>query len=90
MKQMRTWVLLSSQRTNQMILPNEYPEREILNDKAELGSNLGPNTAKLDAKPRTMTQNKARQTNKIDFLQLPWAQEVRGSNPRAPTTNLLN
>jgi hypothetical protein len=32
-----------------------------------------------------MTQNKARRTNKIDFLQLPWAQEVRGSNPRAPT-----
>jgi hypothetical protein len=33
-----------------------------------------------------MTQNKARRTNKIVFLQLPWAQEVRGSNPRAPTT----
>jgi hypothetical protein len=32
-----------------------------------------------------MTQNKARRTNKIDFLQLPWAQEARGSNPRAPT-----
>jgi hypothetical protein len=32
-----------------------------------------------------MTQNKARRTNKIDFLQLPWAQEVSGSNPDAPT-----
>jgi hypothetical protein len=33
-----------------------------------------------------MTQNKARRTNKIDFLELPWAQEVPGSNPGAPTT----
>jgi|ERR1700730_11823349 len=32
-----------------------------------------------------MTQNKARRTNKIDFLQLPWAQEVRRSNLHAPT-----
>jgi hypothetical protein len=28
----------------------------------------------------------ARRTNKIDFLQLPWAQKVHGSNLRAPTT----
>jgi len=34
-----------------------------------------------------MTQNKARRTNKIEFLQLPWAQEVPGSNPGAPTTS---
>jgi hypothetical protein len=27
-----------------------------------------------------MTQNKARRTNKIDFLQLPWAQGVPSSN----------
>ena len=33
-----------------------------------------------------MTQNKARRTNKIDFLQLPWAQEVWSSNLHAPTT----
>jgi len=32
-----------------------------------------------------MTQNKARRTNKIDFLQLPWAQEVWSSNLHAPT-----
>src|SRR5882672_5281270 len=50
------------------------------------GENLGPNAAKHGPKPCTMAQNKARRTNKIDFLQLPWAQEVRGSNPRAPTT----
>jgi hypothetical protein len=35
-----------------------------------------------------MTQNKARRTNEIDFLQLPWAPEVRGLNPRAPTKNI--
>ena len=35
-----------------------------------------------------MTQNKARRTNKIDFLQLPWAQEASGSNPDAPTKNI--
>src|SRR5580704_13590061 len=50
------------------------------------GSNLGPTTAKLGPNPCTMTQNKARRTNKIDFLQRPWAQEVRGPTPRAPTT----
>jgi len=32
-----------------------------------------------------MTQSKARRTNKIDFLHLPWAQEASGSNPDAPT-----
>jgi hypothetical protein len=35
-----------------------------------------------------MTQNKARRTNEIDFLQLPWAQEVPGSNPGAPTKKI--
>jgi CO/xanthine dehydrogenase Mo-binding subunit len=37
-----------------------------------------------------MTQHKARRANEIDYLQLPWAQEVRGSNPRAPTNLLKN
>ena len=36
-----------------------------------------------------MTQNRARRTNKIDFLHLPWAQEVSGSNPDAPTTSRI-
>ena len=36
-----------------------------------------------------MTQHKARRTNQIAFLQLPWAQEVPGSNPGAPTTSFL-
>jgi len=35
-----------------------------------------------------MTQYKARRTNQIAFLPLPWALEVSGSNPGAPT-NLL-
>jgi len=34
-----------------------------------------------------MTQNKDRRTNEIDFLQLPWAQEVWSSNLHAPTTH---
>ena len=51
------------------------------------GSNLGPFAAKLGPEPRTMTQNKARRTNKIDFFQLPWAQEVWSSNLHAPTTH---
>jgi len=55
----------------------------------KLGSNLGPNTAKLGPKPCTMTQNKARRTNKIDFLQLPWAQEVPSSNLGAPTNSFI-
>ena len=49
---------------------------------------MGPNAAKLGPKPRTMTQNKARRANKIDFLQLPWAQEVWSSNLHAPTNSL--
>jgi hypothetical protein len=52
----------------------------------ELGSNLGPNAAELGPKPSNMTQDKARRANKIDFLQLPWAQEVPSSNLGAPTT----
>jgi hypothetical protein len=42
----------------------------------ELWSNLGPNTDKLTPKPCTMTQYKARQTNKIAFFPLPWAPTV--------------
>src|SRR3989442_6035540 len=53
-----------------------------------VGSNLGPNTDKLGPKPCTMTQHKARRTNQIAFLPLPWAQEVPGSNPGAPTKNI--
>jgi hypothetical protein len=51
----------------------------------KVGSNLGPNTDKLGPKPCTMTQHKARRTNQITFLPLPWAQEASGSNPDAPT-----
>ena len=54
----------------------------------KIGSNLGPNAAELGPKSRTMTQNKATRTNKIDFLQLPWAQEVWSSNLHAPTIPL--
>ena len=61
------------------------PAYRLPSCEKKVGSNLGPNAAELGPKPCTMTQNKARRTNKIDFLQLPWAQEVRGSNPRAPT-----
>jgi hypothetical protein len=46
---------------------------------------LAPNADKLGPKPSTMLQNKARRTNEIDFLQLPWAQEVWSSNLHAPT-----
>jgi hypothetical protein len=37
-----------------------------------------------------MTQNNARRTNELDFLQLPWAQEVWSSNLHAPTIHPLN
>src|SRR6266853_1682086 len=50
-----------------------------------IGSNLGPTTAKLGPKPCTMTQNKARRTNKIDLLQLPVTAEAAGSSPVVPT-----
>ena len=52
----------------------------------KLGSNLGPNADNLGPKPSTITQNNARRANKIDFLQLPWAQEVPSSNLGAPTS----
>ncbi len=51
----------------------------------KVGSNLGPNTDNLGPKLCTVTQNKARRTNQIAFLPLPWAQEASGSNPDAPT-----
>ena len=37
-------------------------------------SNLGSNAAEVGPKRCTVTQNNARRTNKIDFLQLRWAQ----------------
>jgi len=55
----------------------------------KLRSKLGPNADEVGPRSSTTTQKKARRTKEIDFLQLPWAQEVRGSNPRAPTTHLL-
>lgn len=45
--------------------------------RKQLGSIWGPNADKLGPKPSTTTQNKARRTNEIDFLRLPWAQGVR-------------
>src|SRR5579863_7672255 len=66
---------------------NGDPQRR--SQKFQVGSNLGPSAAKLGPKPCTMTQNKARRANKIDSLQLPWAQEVSSSNLDAPTTNYL-
>jgi hypothetical protein len=47
---------------------------------------LGPTTAKRGPETCHMTQNKARQGNKIVFLRLPWAQEGGSSNLHAPTT----
>jgi hypothetical protein len=60
-----------------------HPQR--LGAVGKLGSNLGPNTDNLGPKPCTVTQNKARRTNQIAFLPLPWAQEVPSSNFGAPT-----
>src|SRR5437667_3345322 len=48
-------------------------------------SNLGPDADELGPEPSTTTLNKTRRTNKIDFLRLPWAQEVPSSNLGAPT-----
>jgi len=36
-----------------------------------------------------MTQNRPKRANHIASVGLPWAQGVRGSNPRAPT-NLVS
>jgi hypothetical protein len=52
--------------------------------QSKLGSNSGPTTVKLPPKPCTMTQNKARRTNKIDFLQLTVTQEVASSSLVGP------
>ena len=60
----------------------------VLTAVGKVESNLGPTTYKLGPKPCTMTQHKARRTNQIAFLQLPWAQEAPGSNPGAPTIHL--
>jgi hypothetical protein len=37
-----------------------------------------------------MTQRKAIRTNEIYFCSLPWAQVVVGSNPLAPTKELIS
>ncbi len=66
-------------------VPATAPAYRLPSRDEKVRSKLGPTTAELGPKPCTMTQNKARRTNKIDFLQLPWAQEAPGSNPGAPT-----
>lgn len=43
--------------------------------------------AKCRLKPCYKTLNKAKRASKVLFLPRPWAQEVRGSDPRAPTTS---
>ena len=55
------------------------------NQWAKLGSDVGPLAAEYRPKPCYKTQNKARRACKMLFSRLPWAQEARGSNPRAPT-----
>jgi hypothetical protein len=45
----------------------------------------GSNSSKQSVKPTYETQNRPKRTNHIALVSLPWAQEVRGSNPRAPT-----
>src|SRR5437899_7890982 len=53
------------------------------------GSNLGPIAAKLGPKPGTRTQNKAKRTNKIDFVVTLCKQGVAGSIPVTSTKFLF-
>jgi hypothetical protein len=55
----------------------------------KLGNNLGTNTTEYRANLCCKTWENAGRTNYLGFLHLPWAQEVSGSNPDAPTTPLL-
>ena len=55
----------------------------------KLGSNLGPIISEYDTKPTYKTQSRPKRANHIALVSLPWAQGVRGSNPRAPTNNHL-
>src|SRR5713226_4359966 len=52
----------------------------------QLGSDLGPITSEYRRKPGYKTQSRPKRTNHIALVSLPWAQGVRGSNPRAPTS----
>src|SRR2546430_17374611 len=54
---------------------------------SEWGSMLGPIAAKLGQKPRTSAQNKAKRTNKIDFVVTLCKQGVRV--PPRPPTNIV-
>jgi len=53
-----------------------------------LESNLGPMTFKEGTKTGNKTQDRPKRINHIAYDSLPWAQGVRGSNPRAPTNVL--
>jgi hypothetical protein len=55
----------------------------------KLGSTLGPIRFEQATKRRYKTQNRPKRTNHIALVVLPWAQGVRGSNPRAPTIQQL-
>jgi len=49
---------------------------------------FGSNDCQIKSKSVYHDAEKTRRTNKIDFLQLPWAQEVWSSNFHAPTNSL--
>ncbi len=73
---------------NESVFPESVPIQNYLIGAVQSKTwvHLGPNADKLGPKPCPMTQNKARRTNQIAFLPLPWAQEAPGSNLGAPTT----
>lgn len=61
---------LSEEQTCHVSFPQELVCASLLppSRKERVWSVLGSNTLKLGAKSRTVTQNKARRTNKRDFL----------------------
>src|SRR5260370_16432371 len=61
--------------------------RQGVRQGVKFGSNLGPIAAKLGTKPGTRTQNKAKRTNKIDFVVTLCKQGVAGSSPATSTNH---
>jgi hypothetical protein len=56
--------------------------------RIQVGTNLGPNAAKIGPRLGTTTQNKAKRTNEIDFLSRLCKQGVAGSIPATSTRTL--
>ena len=74
--------------TDSMASGSKHQDSQARRSHQYQAEKLGSNDCQIRSKSVYHVAEKARRTNKIDFLQLPWAQEVWSSNLHAATNSL--